>query len=403
MKILAIETSCDETAISVVSGKGGLKKPVFKVLAHFVSSQTAIHAPYGGVVPNLANREHQRNLVPLLLEALNSKGKRQKAKLKVKIQKKLETILAREPELLEQFLKTIPTLKIPKIDAIAVTQGPGLEPALWVGINFAKALGVMWNLPIIPINHLEGHVVSSLVKLKGKNQKAKLKVKSENLKFPALALLISGGHTEIVLMKDWGKYKVIGQTRDDAVGEAFDKVARILGLPYPGGPALSKLASRWQGLSLTHPKESPCQLPRPMLNSPDFDFSFSGLKTAVLYLTQKLSSQEPLPESLKAAIAHEFQEAAIEVLATKTFRAVEKFKPRTLLIGGGVIANTALRKHFETKVKDYPEVTLLIPDQPLTTDNATMIGAAAYLRHAGAPKAKAGRASFSAQGNLILK
>ncbi|MEK7504916.1 MAG: tRNA (adenosine(37)-N6)-threonylcarbamoyltransferase complex transferase subunit TsaD [Patescibacteria group bacterium] len=403
MKILAIETSCDETAISVVSGKGGLKKPVFKVLAHFVSSQTAIHAPYGGVVPNLAKREHQRNLVPLLLEALNSKGKRQKAKLKVKIQKKLETILAREPELLEQFLKTIPTLKIPKIDAIAVTQGPGLEPALWVGINFAKALGVMWNLPIIPINHLEGHVVSSLVKLKGKNQKAKLKVKSENLKFPALALLISGGHTEIVLMKDWGKYKVIGQTRDDAVGEAFDKVARILGLPYPGGPALSKLASRWQGLSLTHPKESPCQLPRPMLNSPDFDFSFSGLKTAVLYLTQKLSSQEPLPESLKAAIAHEFQEAAIEVLATKTFRAVEKFKPRTLLIGGGVIANTALRKHFETKVKDYPEVTLLIPDQPLTTDNATMIGAAAYLRHAGAPKAKAGRASFSAQGNLILK
>ena len=407
MKILAIETSCDETAISVVSGKGGLKKPVFKVLAHFVSSQTAIHAPYGGVVPNLAKREHQRNLVPLLLEALEKAGLNSKGpSLKTQNPKdgpwvrKVEKILEREHELREVFLTEMPKIKAPKIDAVAVTQGPGLEPALWVGINFAKALGVMWNLPIIPINHLEGHVVSSLVKLKGKNQKAKLKVKSENLKFPALALLISGGHTEIVLMKDWGKYKVIGQTRDDAVGEAFDKVARILGLPYPGGPALSKLASRWQGLSLTHPKESPCQLPRPMLNSPDFDFSFSGLKTAVLYLTQKLGT---LDEATKAAIAHEFQEAAIEVLATKTFRAVEKFKPHTLLIGGGVIANTALRQHFEEKIKNHPEVTLLIPDQPLTTDNATMIGAAAYLRHAGVPKAKVGRASFSAQGNLMLK
>ena len=413
MKILAIETSCDETAISVVDGKGGLKKPVFKVLAHFVSSQTAIHAPFGGVVPNLAKREHQRNLVPLLLEALNSKGKRQKAKLKVKIQKKLEKILVREPELLEQFLKIIPTLKIPKIDAIAVTQGPGLEPALWVGINFAKALGAMWNLPVTPINHMEGHVVSSLVKLKGKRQKAKSQVKSKKLEFPALALLISGGHTEIVLMKNWGKYKVIGQTRDDAVGEAFDKVARILGLPYPGGPALSKLAATMTRLApqLATPTGTASEgasqmslvaLPRPMLNSPDFDFSFSGLKTAVLYLTQKLGT---LDEATKAAIAHEFQSAVIEVLATKTFRAVAKFKPRTLLIGGGVIANTALRKHFEEKIKNYPEVTLLIPDQPLTTDNATMIGAAAYLHHAGAPKAKTGRTRlyFSAQGNLVLK
>ncbi len=417
MRILAIETSCDETAISVVDGKGGLKKPIFKVLAHLVSSQTAIHAPFGGVVPNLAKREHQRNLVPLLVRALEQAKLNKPTHLLRQnggfgMAKKVVKILERERELREVFIAEIPKIKIPKIDAIAVTQGPGLEPALWVGINFAKALGAVWNLPVIPINHMEGHVVSPLVQATAANKLTKLV-------FPALALLVSGGHTEIVLMKNWGKYKVIGQTRDDAVGEAFDKVARILGLPYPGGPALSKLAATATRLEpqLATPTQTASEgasgaisvtLPRPMLNSPDFDFSFSGLKTAVLYLTQKLGT---LDEKTKAAIAHEFQEAVIEVLATKTFRAVEKFKPRTLLIGGGVIANTALRKHFENHVTEFNKnssqkltrqrLTLLVPDQPLTTDNATMIGAAAYLRLV--QKKKVTKKNFSANGNLVLK
>jgi len=199
MRILSIETSCDETGISILEVKGGKKSPSFKVLADSVASQIAIHAPYGGVYPMLAKREHIKNL-PIILEKVLKKS------------------------------------KIKKPDLIAVTSGPGLEPALWTGIVFAKELSKKWNVPLIPVNHMEGHILSVF----GKKKKFKI----PKMKFPVLSLLISGGHTELVLVKDLMKYKVIGQTLDDAAGEAFDKVARMLGLPYPGGPEISKLAEQ---------------------------------------------------------------------------------------------------------------------------------------------------------------
>ena len=396
MVILGIETSCDETAVSVVRGTGGLKRPIFDVLAHIVSSQTAIHAPWGGVVPTLAKREHSKNLIPVLKEAL------QKSKLIKKSNAKatpwgskgvalnsIKKILAREPELLEQFLKFIPTIVRPKIDTIAVTYGPGLEPALWAGINFARALALAWHKALLPINHMEGHIYSVLTK-------------GVALKFPALALLISGGHTELVLIRDWLKYNLIGATRDDAVGEAFDKVARLLGLPYPGGPALSELAA--QGLSLGQVlKDSPWRLPRPMLNSPDFDFSFSGLKTAVLYRVNDLKKQKLFDDRVRVTLATDFQQAVIDVLLAKTVRAIEKYQPKALIIAGGVSANKPLRRQFARHLaKHYSTVKLLLPEPKLTMDNATMIAVAGYLRLTKISARGRPALGWKADGNLTL-
>jgi len=384
--ILGIETSCDETAISVVEGRGGLRRPRFTVLAHNVASQIKVHAPYGGVVPSLAKREHGRNLAPVLLKALGKakliKGSTLKAKyLKVEPWKtKVGKILAREPELLKQFLAFIPTIAVPKIDAIAVTQGPGLEPALWTGINFARALTLVWRKPLIPINHLEGHIYSVLVHSKVRP----LVSQGLTLKFPALALLISGGHTELILVRDWLKYSLVGQTRDDAAGEAFDKVARLLGLPYPGGPAISKLAAQIQTPSVKDAQHSvlPANpLPRPMITSPDFDFSFSGLKTAVLYRVNNLKKQNLFDDQARADLAADFQQAVIDVLLAKTIKATEKYAPKTLIIAGGVSANRPLSRQFANLIKKLkPSPTLLIPPQKLATDNATMIAVAGYLR-----------------------
>ncbi len=371
MTILGIETSCDETAVSVVEGKGGLRRPKFKVLAHVVSSQTAIHAPWGGVVPMLAKREHGKNLIPVLEKTLNnSKLKTKSVKQQLKNKNEIEKILEREPELLEQFLKFIPTIKPPRIDAIAVTYGPGLEPALWAGINFARGLARAWQKPLIPVNHMEGHIYSVLV------QSAKRKVQNIKIKFPVLALLISGGHTELILIRDWFEYELLGATRDDAVGEAFDKVARLLDLPYPGGPALSKLARN------TQLKDSPwAPLPRPMINSPDFDFSFSGLKTAVLYRVNDLKKQNLFNDEARTALAADFEQAVIDVLLVKTIKAIEKYFPKALLIGGGVSANQPLRRQFTKHfAKHYPTINLLLPEQKLSLDNATMIAVAGYLR-----------------------
>ncbi|MEK7585246.1 MAG: tRNA (adenosine(37)-N6)-threonylcarbamoyltransferase complex transferase subunit TsaD [Patescibacteria group bacterium] len=407
MIILGIETSCDETAVSVVRATGGLKNPKFKVLAHVVSSQTALHAPWGGVVPSLAKREHGKNLVPCLEKALA------KAKL-LKIKPHAPTpspkgrgskksaqgrsawggILEREPELLEQFLKFISTIKVPKIDAIAVTQGPGLEPALWAGLNFARALALAWGKPLIPVNHMEGHLYSVLV------ESEKLKVKSFKLKFPTLGLLVSGGHTELVLVKDWLKHELIGATRDDAVGEAFDKVARLLGLPYPGGPALAKLVAQGppleQGL-----KGSPwAPLPRPMISSPDFDFSFSGLKTAVLYRVNDLKKQNLFDDKARLELATDFQQAVIDVLLAKTLKVITKHKPKTLIIAGGVSANSELRRQFTSAIKKLrPAVKLLIPPLKLSTDNATMIAVAGYLQLSRGSRP---RKSIQAEGNLKI-
>lgn len=289
--------------------------------------------------------------------------------------KKITVLLEREPEMLPLFLTYIPTIKKPAIDLIAVTSGPGLEPALWVGINFAKALALAWDIPVIPVNHMEGHIVSSILAAQTKTSG---KQKIQAIDFPAISLLVSGGHTEIVLAKDWMSYKIIGETVDDAAGEAFDKVARMMELPYPGGPEISRLAEKG--------KQNPSiVLPRPMLHSPNSDFSFSGLKTAVLYLIRDIGTLAP---QVKNDIAREFQNAVVEVLIKKTMRAVEKYEAKTLLLGGGVASNKALRVAFEAEQKKQPKLALYFPRKDLATDNALMIGIAGYFRFLKAKRGK---------------
>src|SRR3989344_5796618 len=391
--ILGIETSCDETALALIDGE--------KILANITLTQT-VHKKYGGVFPMLAKREHAKNLLPIfknILETANFLNLKQKAR-----SEKLEDvkkILEREPDLLEQFLAFVPTIEKPPINAIAVTEGPGLEPALWVGINFAKALATIWNIPIIPINHMEGHVVSALLHLKGSKQilNSETQIIIRPPVFPAIALLISGGHTELVLMKNWFDYEIVGVTKDDAIGEAFDKVARILGLPYPGGPEISRLAEKTRkeskGLALKSEGRLNLKLPRPMLNSGDLNFSFSGLKTAVLYLVKKL---EGLNEDDKRNIAREFEDAATEVLVTKTKKALNQFGVKTLIIGGGVSANKNIRRTFEELSTKKNDLKLFISNPELATDNALMIALAGQLR-LKANKTKTSE-KITAQGNL---
>lgn len=427
MRILAIETSCDETAISIIYAKGApsldrekrknashkpsikYRRPQVKILSNIVSSQIKLHAKWGGVVPNLARREHEKNLIPILKKALKE-AKILKTSSKVRpwtdfqgVQgRTLEKILERETELLNQFSKEIPKIKIPKIDVIAVTSGPGLEPALWAGINFAKALAYLWNKPIIPINHMEGHIVASLLNEKNKNQNEKF------IKFPIIALLVSGGHTELVLIKKWLDYKIIGETRDDAVGEAFDKVARMLDLGYPGGPKISELARKFKSeiRSADQRTKYEINLPRPMINSGDLDFSFSGLKTAVLYKIKELKKAKEirfLDEATIATIAKEFQEAAIDVLVSKTINAAKKYKAKTIIIGGGVASNTRLRERLK-EISALNSIDLILPPKELSTDNAVMIAMAAYLRIIGVKNPAIKDVSkLKADGNLRLK
>ena len=378
MRILGIETSCDETAIAIAEFPGSGSKPRIKILSNIVSSQVELHAKYGGVVPNLAKREHQRNLVPILLRALResrimnheSRGRIKTLNSKFLI---LNSILEREPELLKRFKKSVLPLKPPKIDAIAVTFGPGLAPALWVGVNFAKALAYLWGKPLIPVNHMAGHLYSALINVVT-NKRPLVSCNIRKIQFPALALLVSGGHTELVIMQGHGKFKILGETLDDAAGEAFDKVARILGLGYPGGPALSALAER--KLPITN-EELQIRLPRPMINSKDYNFSFSGLKTAVLYLARDLGVKKT--RQLRPLIAKEFQDAAVEVLVKKTLRAAKEYKVNTVLLGGGVAANRLLRKELRDAVqKELPHVACHLSFVALAGDNAIMIALAAY-------------------------
>ncbi|MDP3735534.1 MAG: tRNA (adenosine(37)-N6)-threonylcarbamoyltransferase complex transferase subunit TsaD [bacterium] len=428
MRVLAVETSCDETAVCLIGTRGGLTRARLSLLGNSLYSQVALHAPFGGVFPSLAKREHAKNLVPLLEAVLseatipeNEKIKKQNKKLQCKIQnydnkiRKLRTILEREGELLQQLLSALPKIvsRKPPVNAIAVTYGPGLEPALWVGINFARALSVLWDVPVIPINHMEGHVVSALLH----RNDVPSPITSYQLlvpKFPALALLVSGGHTELVLMRDWLDYRVVGETRDDAAGEAFDKVARMLGLPYPGGPEISRLAEKARKRrSEIRNQKSEIGLPRPMLHSPDFDFSFSGLKTAVLYLLKAPVQHRVLHKKvqhtasdtlLTKMMALEFENAVVEVLVAKTLRAAQHFGAHTVLLGGGVAANMHLRRELERSLMlECPKTRLLLPNPSLTGDNAIMIAAGAHIR-----LAKLGLDSFRvnpklrAQGNLRL-
>ncbi len=397
MRILAIETSCDETAISIIEAYGGLKNPRFRVLGNKIASQAAFHAQYGGVFPMMAKREHSKNIVPLFLSVLKEAKVLKinpKATFTTVQENKIKKMLEREPEMLDLFLEKISRLAKPRFDVIAVTVGPGLEPALWVGINFAKTLATIWKIPVIPVNHMEGHFLSVLMQKNGKNLPA-----GKQVQFPALSLLVSGGHTELVLATDWLKYKKIGQTRDDAAGEAFDKVARMLELPYPGGPEISKLAAQF-------PKDHPqtIKLPRPMIQSGDFDFSFSGLKTAVLYLLRDMTKINPAVlqnSDTKREIAFEFQNAVVEVLVTKTMRALQKYKAKTLIVGGGVSANKELQKGLRMATQKE-KIILHFPIKDLSTDNSLMIGIAGYFQFLKNKKRGKPLTSLKAIGNLSL-
>jgi N6-L-threonylcarbamoyladenine synthase len=295
--------------------------------------------------------------------------------------------LAREPGLTEAFFEFVSECEPPAIDAIAVTAGPGLEPALWVGINFAKALALLWEKPLVAVNHMEGHILSALAQ----NENGALII--NDIEMPVLALLVSGGHTELVLMKKWLEYELIGQTRDDAVGEAFDKVARMLELPYPGGPEISKLAESARELG---GPSSEFKLPRPMIDSNTCDFSFAGLKTAVLYL---LKNNQDITEEEKKHIAREFEDAVADVLWKKTSQALAETGARTLVIGGGVSANTHIRRVLKENMRsEYPEVALHTPAAALTTDNAIMIALAGFFR----AQREEFNTDFNANGNLSL-
>jgi len=383
MKILGIETSCDETAISIIDIKGKAENLEIKILSELTHTQIKEHKKYGGVVPNIAKREHAKHLLPLLEQALKEAKLLQKDSIlhKKVVEERVKKTLEREKNLSTKILNFTKKVELPGIDYIAVTNGPGLEPALWVGINFAKALSMIWNKPLIPVNHLEGHILSVLL---NKEQK--------KITFPAVSLIISGGHTELIYIKKLLSYKLIGETRDDAVGEAFDKVARILGLPYPGGPEISKLAAKLAGPPKTEP------LPRPMINSQDSDFSFSGLKTAVRYRVEKMGN---LSDSMRKSIAKEFELAVTDILIKKTLWAVIKNKAKTIIIGGGVSANKRIRKEFLNKAEELKDLTLLIPDMKFTTDNATMIALSGYLtKHRAATPNRLG--AIRAHGNLDL-
>ncbi len=339
MRILAIETSCDETALALVEASGKVR-PTFRVLKNIVASQIEMHRPFGGVVPNIAKREHQKWLPILLGDLLGNEEK-----------------------------------SFSKIDRIAVTRGPGLEPALWVGINFAKELAKKYKKPLIGTNHLEGHLYSFLL--------MKKRDISRSL-FPAIALIVSGGHTILLRMDSLLKWKKLGETRDDAAGEAFDKVARILGLPYPGGPEIQKISERGD--------PSAIPFPRPMLNKKNYEFSFSGLKTAVLYYMRDSDAPlrgdrssdrkrrgHKLSSPKKADVAASFQQAAVDVLVGKTMRAVDEFSAKSILLSGGVAANKALREALAYESKKRGKA-FLVPDFMYNTDNASMIAIAGYMK-----------------------
>ena len=353
MLILGIETSCDETAAAVVRGQG----EGVEVLSNVVSSQIDIHKKYGGVVPEVAAREHVLSILPVVNEALEVAGIERKKASK-------------------------------KLDALAVTVGPGLITSLQVGVETAKVLAYAWKLPVVGVNHIEGHIyanfirgISNFPQLRTPQRDREFRI--SNL-FPAVVLTVSGGHTMLVLIKRHGKYKVLGETRDDAAGEAFDKAAKLLGLGFPGGPEISTEADKFQVTKSKFQTNSKSQipnikndivLPRPMIDSPNYDFSFSGLKTALLYQIKKDKAwKKKIPE-----YAHEFEQAVADVLVKKTVKAAREFKAKTVMVTGGVSANKVLREEIEKVIKkELSGVDLLIPELKYTTDNAAMIAAAGY-------------------------
>lgn len=369
MLILSIETSCDETAISIVKADGDFPNAHYEVLGNSLWSQIDIHREYGGVFPAIAKREHAATIVPMLEKAIAETGDiahEYTPEVDKETESKVKKLLEREHALADNLLTFHKEHGAQAIDLIAVTSGPGLEPALWVGVNFAKALALLWDTPVVATNHMEGHVLASIFDIDYDNQLTPIE-------FPAISLLISGGHTELLLMKNWGEYEKIGQTRDDAVGEAFDKTARLLGLPYPGGPEISRLAAEARKEKL--PEFA--KLPAPMINSGDLDFSFSGLKTAVRYAVQ---DKELAKDEIKA-VARDFEDVVTSVLVKKTIDAIDQNTAKTLIVGGGVSANQYIKRFMEAELlTSHPDVTAYFPNPGLSTDNSIMIALAGHAR-----------------------
>lgn len=358
MRILAIETSCDETAAAFLTFTG----VSYTVTGENIHSQADIHAGYGGVYPTLAKREHQK-ILPLLVRDLLQEHRCLRADISVKFTEELKKIAERNTELLELSKTLFTGQRAEGIDALAVTQGPGLAPALWVGVTFTRILSLLWNIPLIPVNHMEGHIVSGIAQ--GGSYRS--------ITYPLLALLVSGGHTELILAEQENTYRKIGGTLDDAAGEAFDKAARLLNLPYPGGPVLEELAARAREQNYV----PPVSLPRPMLRDPSLNFSYAGLKTAVRVFLER---RKTLRDNEKAALAMEFENAVVETLLEKTRRSIERYGPKTLVLGGGVSANRHLRECILALTERYSDLTLCLPEIGYATDNAVMIALAAYLR-----------------------
>ena len=328
MNILAIETSCDETGVALLEASGTVRAPRVRVLENLVTTQIPIHREFGGVVPNLAKREHLKNL-PVLFGQLRAKH---------------------------------PALKF---DLITVTVGPGLEPALWTGITFAQALAKEYHVPLVGANHLEGHLYSFLLSQPQKKLGAATAGAQKNI-FPAVALIVSGGHTVLLKLDSFSKWKRLGETRDDAAGEAFDKVARLLGLLYPGGPEVERLAREGDPRAIA--------FPLPMLAEKNYDFSFSGLKTSVLYYIRDHAKFS------KRDVAASFQEAALDVLVKKTIRAARESGARSVMLSGGVAANKALRSRLAREAKKIG-CAFLVPDFKYNLDNGAMIGIAGYMAY----------------------
>lgn len=349
MIVLGIETSCDETGISVIR----FHQKGWEILSNEVFSQIKIHAKYGGVYPLLAKREHQKKL-PLVF---------QRALKKAKISEK-------------------------EIELIGVVTGPGLEPCLWQGIIFTQKISQNFSIPVVEVNHIEAHIIVNFI------EKNFYFLNSQLPKLmPAISLVVSGGHTQLILMEEIGKYRLIGETRDDAAGECFDKVARILGFEYPGGPAIAKLAeSKLKSLKYN------IKLPRPMIHQKNYDFSFSGLKTAVLYDFKSRSKKERQSKEYKIEMAREVQEAIVDVLVSKTLKAAKEFKVRSVILGGGVAANDRLRKEFELQLKAL-SLNFFVPPKKFCTDNGAMVAFSAFFHRKRATK---NWQEITAQANLRI-
>ena len=358
MRILGIETSCDETAVAVLETTND--PFVMKMHTNLIYSQIPTHREFGGVVPNLAKREHQKHLIPLIIQALKQVDSFAHT---TPTQYKEESIIPffhKNQSLLESFKANV-TQTASGIDLIAVTNGPGLEPALWVGVTTARSLATVWNIPLIGVDHMHGHICANFI----------LHNTFQTPVFPAIGLTVSGGHTQLILMKKPLHYQLLGETLDDAAGEAFDKVARMLGMPYPGGPHIAKSAENGD------PSSFP--LPRPMIHSKDLNFSFSGLKTAVRYLIEDLGDEAVRKQT--ANIAASFQQAVIDVIVRKTIQATQQYRAHSVLLGGGVIANQSLRQILQDNIHNHTDAVCHIPPPILATDNAAMIACAGGLEH----------------------